>query len=485
MPTPDEVHSAFAAGEAAVWALVEGQGQCIRGLGVKLQALEDQLAKNSRNSSKPPSSDGLRRPAPKSRREVSGKRSGGQAGHEGHRLECVGAPDIIEIHPVRQCGHCQADLSGVAPSGVEARQVFDLPEVRLEVTEHQAEIKTCPVCGQLNRGSFPAEVTQSTQYGPRIRAQMVYFNVYHFVPLERTAQIIEELYQQPVSDGTVVRAAVEVAEQVAPVTEQVRTHLVTTEDPVHVDETGARVNGQLAWLHVASTKQATYYAIHPKRGGEAIDAIGILPKRTGWSIHDAWAPYLNYPDAKHALCNGHLVRELVFLIEQRGQLWACAFLELLLTIQHTVERSKSQGQSALPAFQLAAFVQDYDEIVAAADKAHPPPVRQENQRGRVKQSPERNLLDRLLRHKDKILAFAYDFAVPFDNNLAERDIRMVKVQQKVSGGFRSNAGASVFCQVRSYLATARKNGQRVLVVLYQAFTGAPYLPDFIAAKAPE
>lgn len=485
LPTPDEVKSAYAEGEAAVWVLVEGQGRCIRELEAKLQALEDQLAKNSRNSSKPPSSDGLNKPVPKSRREVSGLPSGGQAGHDGHRLECVASPDKIEIHPIRQCGRCQTDLTGVAASGVEKRQVFDLPEVCLEVTEHQAEIKTCPMCGHVNRGVFPAEVTQPTQYGPRLRAQMVYFNVYHFIPLERTAEIISELYQQPVSDGTVVAAAVELAEQVAPVNDAVRTYLVETEDPVHLDETGARVNGKLNWLHVASTPQVTYYAIHPKRGSEAIDAIGILPKRTGWSIHDAFAPYLNYPDAKHGLCNGHLVRELVFLIEQRGQLWACALLELLLTIQHTVGRTKSQGQNALPAFQLAAFEQDYDEIVAAADKEHPPPVRHANQRGRLKQSPERNLLDRLIQHKDKVLAFAYDFAVPFDNNLAERDIRMVKVQQKVSGGFRSDAGANVFCQVRSYISTARKNGQRVLEVLYQVLNGEPYSPAFIAAQQAE
>src|SRR5579859_1670116 len=424
LPPPHDIDAVYAQGPTAVKMLVEQLCTCIRVLEGRVQALEEQQAKNSRNSNKPPSSDGLNKPAPKSRREVSGKPSGGQVGHKGKRLECVAVPDKVEVHAVQQCSHCQGDLTDVALSGVETRQVFDLPVVRLEVTEHQAEIKTCPVCGHLNRAVFPDEVTQPTQYGSRVRAQMVYFNVYHFVSLERSAEIIEELYQQLVSDGTVVAAAVELAKQVAPVTEQVRTHLTLTDESVHFDETGARVNGQLNWLHVASTERATYYAIHPKRGSEAIETIDILPKRTGRSIHDAWAPYLNYPDAKHALCNAHLVRELIFLIEQRAQQWACRLLELLLTTQRTVEHAKSSGHSALPAFQLAAFSQDYDEIVAAADQAHPPPVRLANQRGRLKQWPERNLLDRLIHHKDKIMAFAYDFEIPFENNLAERDIRM-------------------------------------------------------------
>jgi len=384
LPTRKEIHTAYEQGEEAVLVVFDVLTRTIRDLEAKNQALEDQLAKNSRNSSQPPSSDGLRRPAPKSRREVSGKPSGGQDGHEGHRLEPVAQPDKIDVHQVVECAHCQASLAEVKASKLEKRQVFDLPEVWLEVTEHQAEVKTCAVCGQVNRAAFPEGVTQPTQYGPRILAQMVYFNAYHFIPLERTAEIISDLYQQPVSDGTVASAVVDTARTVASVNEQVRTHLTLTDESVHFDETGARVNGQLNWLHVASTERVTYYAIHPKRGGEAIESIDILPKRTGRSIHDAWGPYLNYPDAKHALCNAHLVRELIFLIEQRAQQWACRLLELLLTTQRTVEHAKSSGHSALPAFQLAAFSQDYDEIVAAADQAHPPPVRLANQRGRLK-----------------------------------------------------------------------------------------------------
>ena len=484
-PTREDIHVAFQQGEEAVIALVETQAKIIGDLEARLQALEDQIAKNSQNSSKPPSSDGLKKPAPKSRRERSGKPSGGQKGHVGYRLEPVDNPRYIKVHPVVECGCCHADLTEVETTRVDKRQDFDLPEVKLEVTEHQAEVKTCPVCGQVNCGDFPVDVTQPTQYGPRVRAQMVYFNLYHFIPLERTAEILSELYQQPVSDGTVFAAAVEMAEVVTPVIEQIKDHLVETEDPVHFDETGARVSGTLEWLHSASTEQATYYAIHAKRGGEAMDAIGILPERIGWSIHDAWSPYLNYSNAKHGLCNSHLVRELVFLIEHYSQKWARDFLALLLNMKHPVDTAKSQGQASLSELQLAAFDVCYDWIIEHGQRANPPPVRQSGQRGRLKQSPARNLLDRLKNHKDKVMAFVYDFDVPFDNNLAERDIRMVKVQQKVSGGFRSSDGADVFCQVRSYISTARKNGQRVLDVLYQALCGVPYLPASILACATE
>lgn len=483
--TLDEIDVAYEQGKAAVRALFEAQAKLIQALEARIQALEAQVAKNSRNSSKPPSSDGLKKPKPKSRRQKSGKPSGGQTGHAGYRLESVEKPQHTEVHPVLECEHCHADLAGVAASKVKKRQVFDLPEVRLEVTEHQAEIKTCPVCGETNRTAFPEGVTQPTQYGPRVRAQMVYFNVYHFIPLERTAEILGELYQQPVSDGTVAAAAVEVAGQVEAVNEQVKTYLVETETPVHFDETGARVNGQLEWLHSASTDQATYYAIHPNRGSEAMDAIDILPERQGWSIHDAWAPYFNYPEAKHGLCNAHLARELVFLIEHYAQAWAHDFLALLTNMKEKVDTAKSLGQSALSELQLAAFEHVYDRIIEFGERANPPPVRLPNQRGRLKQSPARNLLDQLTNYKAEIMAFVYDFAVPFDNNLAERDIRMVKVQQKVSGGFRSEDGANVFCQVRSYISTARKNGQRVLEVLVQAIEGAPYTPCFFASTAPE
>ena len=488
LPTRDEVQAAYREGEEAVVALFEQMAANSRAMGARIQALEDWLNKDSHNSSQPPTSDGLKKVRKHGLRHKSGKQSGGQFGHAGFRLEPVAKPDHVEIHAVRSCHHCRASLEGVEVQKHEKRQVFEVPPVKMEVTEHRAEIKTCPQCGEVNEADFPAGVTQKTQYGPRLRAQMVYFNEYHFIPLDRTTEIMAELYQQPVSEGTVVAAAAEVAKRVEPVNEKIRIHLIQTEEAVRFDETGMRVGGKLKWLHSASTQQATYYEIHAKRGSDAMDKIGILPKRIGWCIHDFWKAYLKYLAAKHALCNAHLLRELIFLVERYLQSWASVMIQLLLEIKQAVESAKLIGQAALPDEQITAFELRYDQIVTQGLLTNPLPQPVEEQprkRGRVKQSLAKNLLDRLRDHKLKVLAFMYDFKVPFDNNLAERDIRMVKVQQKVSGGFRSEDGSEIFCQVRSYISTARKNGQPILDALYQALAGTPFSPAFIAASAAE
>lgn len=259
---------------------------------------------------------------------------------------------------------------------------------------------------------------------------MVYFNIYQFIPLARTSEIISAVYPPNISDGTVFAASIEMAQQVAPATEQFKAHLMETEDPVYFDETGARVKGKLVWLHSASTEQVTYDEIHPKRGGEAIEAMRILPKRTGWRIQDAWLAYLTYLAAKPGLCNAHLGRELIFLMERHAQDWATCFLDLLLNLKQRVETAQRHGKGARSQFQLTPFEVCYDWIVQTGFEANPSPERPPNQRGRLKHSPARTLLNRLKEHKDKLLAFARDFAVPFDNNRTERDIRMVKVQQK-------------------------------------------------------
>jgi transposase len=464
-----------------VIALVERLFTTIRTLEARIQALEDQLAKDSHNSSKPPSSDGLKR-KPKSLRHKSGKKSGGQKGHTGYRLEKVAEPKYVKVHEVKQCRQCAADLGEVKADGYEKRQVFDLPEVVVEVTEHQAEIKTCPVCGAITEAAFPADVTQETQYGPRVRAQMVYFNEYQFIPLERTTEVIADLYQQPVAEGTVEAADEKVAEEVAPLNAEIKSHLIDTPEPVHFDETGMRIGGQLHWLHSASTQQATYYEIQPRRGSEAMDRIGILPQRTGWSIHDYWKAYLKYPHTRHGLCNAHNVRDLIFILEVEKQAWAGEMLDLLLQIKQTVESAKERNLTALCAEQIAAFEVHYDQIVTAGLLINPMPERPEGKRGRLKQSFPKNMLDRLRDHKEMVLAFMHDFQVPFDNNQAERDIRMAKLKQKVSGGFRSQEGAKNFCHIRSYISTARKNGQHVLQALYQALVGTPFRPPFIATS---
>jgi len=477
MPSREDIHQAYLQGEEAVVALFE---QTIVQLAERVQALEDQLAKNSHNSSKPPSSDGLKKPAPRSLRKPSGKKSGGQPGHKGHTLKTVEHPQHTQVHRVRRCRQCQASLEKVAANEHEKRQVFDLPPVTVEVTEHQAEIKQCPMCGEVNKAEFPAGVTEPVQYGPRIKAQAVYFNQNHHIPLERTQEILIDLYDHSPSEATIIAACQETEEQVTPVNTAVKEHLIETEEPVHCDETGLRVEGKLYWTHVASTERATYLETHPKRGQEALDEIGILPQRKGKIVHDGYSSYTQYPDAEHVLCNAHHLRELVFIEEQYEQEWADGMIKLLVEIKDAVEVAKMQAQIALTDQQQTDFETRYAQLIAQGLQANPPPPDPPvKKRGRKKQSKAKNLLDRLQGHKREVLAFMYDFKVPFDNNLAERDLRMVKLKQKVSGCFRTKKGAQTFCQIRSYISTARKNGQRVLEALQMALDDEPFYPSFL------
>jgi len=480
MPTHEEIREAYREGEEAVIALFE---RTIGKLAARVTALEDQAAKNSRNSSKPPSSDGLSKPAPRSLRKRSGKKSGGQRGHKGRTLRAVQEPDQVQVHQVDQCKQCQAALREIPAEGHEKRQVFDLPRVMVEVIEHQAEIKTCPMCGETNKAEFPVEVREPVQYGPRIKAQAVYFNQNHHIPLGRTEEILIDLYGHSPSEATIIAAGKETEQQIAPVNKATKEYLIETEDPIHCDETGLRVEGKLYWTHVASTEQATYLDVHPKRGRLALDEIGILPERKGIVVHDGYSSYDQYSDVSHARCNAHHLRELVFLAEQHEQEWATEMIDLLVDIKGQVDKAKEEGRKALADQQVVDFETHYDQWIKQGLAAHPPPPEPlVKKRGRKKQSKAKNLLDRLERHKQEVLAFMYDFKVPFDNNLAERDLRMVKLKQKVSGCFRTREGARTFCRIRSYISTARKNGQRVLEALVMALEGDPYCPSFLHSR---
>lgn len=478
LPTPEQVQAVYEQGQEATIALVNQLIAVIQHLEARVQTLEDQLTKHSGNSSKPPSSDGLSKPRPHNLRTASGKRPGGQPGHPGHTLELVEQPQHLCVHSVTSCHQCQASLAQVPASAYEKRQVFDLPPVQVEVTEHRAEIKTCPRCGAVTRGTFPADVTQPVQYGSRLQAQAVYFNTYHFIPLERTTEIFRDLYQHPLSEAAIVQATTEMAQQVAPAVAAVK-QLVTTAAVVNFDESGLRVMGRLHWVHVASTDWLTYLAVHPKRGTIAMNAIGILPVFHGTAVHDALPAYFQYSDAQHGLCNSHLLRELQFMTERYPQPWAADLTTLLLEIKQAVHVARQQGLSHLTVERLQGFETRYAALVTQGLDANPPPPRPDpplKHRGRVKQTPAKNLLDRLQAHRHEVLAFMHDFQVPFDNNQAERDIRMVKLKQKISGTFRTTAGAEMFCQIRSYISTARKNGQQAIAALQAALAGNPFIP---------
>jgi len=481
----DEIRQIYRQGEDAVVELVMSMNKQLILLAARVQALEDQLAKNSGNSNKPPSSDGLNKPSPKSLRKRHGRKSGGQPGHAGYTLSIAKEPTRIERHLVNSCHHCNGSLEGVEAMSYERRQVYDVPVVRIEVTEHQAEIKYCPHCGKISKGQFPEGVTQAVQYGSEIKAQTVYMNQYQLLPLDRTREIIEELYGHRLAEGTILEACKEVAAQVQPGNEAIKRHLTEKEEVVHFDETGVRIAGGLNWLHSTSTGHLTYYAMHAKRGQLAMDEIGILPHLPGYGIHDDWASYFKYP-IRHGLCNAHHLRRLKFLEERYPQAWVTEMIELLVKIKEQVETAQLASLTCLTHKQLVDNERQYDRLVAQGLQANAPPLQTEvriKKRGRIKQSQAKNLLDTFRDHKKAVLAYMYDFKVPFDNNQAERDIRMMKVKQKVSGCFRSSQGADIFCQVRGYISTARKNEQRVLDVLRLALSGKPYLPSFVSLYA--
>lgn len=444
----------------AIVQLIEALFTELQQLRERVQDLEDQLAQNSANSHKPPSSDGLKkRSRSTSLRQKTGKKRGGQEGHSGTTLRQIENPDRIQVHRVDRCAHCASSLSNTRVAKLEKRQVFDLPSRLTEVTEHQAEIKICPHCQEPTRAPFPQAVTRAAQYGARMQAAAVYLLNQQLLPYDRTAELFRDLLGQPVAVGTLANWQQRCAAKLAPHEQKNKAQLVTAE-VLHVDETGMRINGELHWLHTVSTAERTFYYTHPQRGHEAMTAIGILPQFHGTVVHDFWKPYQRFACA-HAFCNVHLLRELKFVAEQHQQAWAKDMSALLLATKAKVARNSSWLARAT----LQKVQQQYRRILQKGFRANPPPLGDPHRRGRKKQSKSRNLLERLRTHAQEILAFAHDFNIPFDNNQAERDLRMMKVQQKISGTFRNVIGARAFCRMRGFISTCRKQNFNVLDAL--------------------
>ena len=427
--------------------------------------LRRQLNKNSSNSSKPPSSDGLKKP-PRiagSLRGKSGKTSGGQTGHKGGTLKQVARPDFVTRHEAQACSHCHAELTGAMAVGVEKRQVFDLPEPRLEVTEHQASIYCCEHCRRQTRAAFPEEVTSPVQYGRRVRATAVYLNVQQLIPEDRVAQAMSDLFGAGLlCPASVVAWGERLAGRLTPVAAQIAA--LAARAPVrHLDETGFRIGGVTQWLHTVSTSALTSYRVSARRGA--------LPEglEGGVIVHDHFKSYYTLPQVAHALCNAHHLRELKALIDIEKEPWAWQMRDLLLEANQAVREAVGLGQSALPIPVLRGLIKRYNAIVRRGLAFHrrQEPLPKTGARGGGPRRPGDNLVRRLHEFKSDVLRFVYDFAVPFTNNQAEQDLRMMKVKMKISGGFRTMAGAQTFARLRSVISTARKQGWNILQTLLE------------------
>jgi transposase len=477
--SPDEIRAVYRQGEDAVIALVEGLLQRTVVLEERVEKLENQLGKHSRNSSKPPSSDGFK-PQPKSLRSKSSRPSGGQSGHPGESLEWSSEVDEVKQHRVEACQGCGRSLLETEVASWEIRQVRDLAPIRVVVTEHQAEVKCCPECQMLNRGAFPKDVNSSVQYGASLKGLMVYLLDYQLLPSARVRELLSDVLGCELSEGTLYTSRERCFGELAPVEARICEQIAQA-DVLHCDETGLRVQGKLWWLHVASTDGLTFYFVHTQRGKVAMDAMAILPEYDGISVQDGLKSYAHY-DCDHALCNVHHLRELAFISERYQQRWADEMSSLLCDLKQQVDDAKAQGETALAPDLVQGFEQRYQTLIGAGLAANPaldPPPNAANSRGRPKQSPAKNLLDRLQQHQTEVLAFMHDFRVPFDNNQAERDLRMMKLKQKISGGFRSAEGAQMFGRIRGYISTLKKQGLNVLEALQQVFLGNPTLPTIL------
>lgn len=466
----------------ALWAMVQALRADMAGQlaaqQVQINELQARLKLNSQNSSKPPSSDGLNRPKPKSLRKAGQRPIGGPKGHKGNTLCQSSEPDIVVTHaPPEHCDACRRKL--VQTSIAETRQVFDLPALNYEVTEHRVLQARCS-CGKTHRGEFPASVTASVQYGPRVMGAAVHLNHHHMVPLKRTSDLMGELFGLPMSEATILNANAQAVVHLRPIVAAIGQAFLT-QPTVHADETGLRVAKSLHWLHTLATERLTWVARHAKRGAIAFEELGILGQFKGTLIHDGWTPYRTL-DCRHGLCNAHHLRELTYIAEELKQDWAGDMSEVLTYANHLDNVNRRDGLS--PDYTACEYVQEvqdlrdlYEAMLDQGDAINPR-VAPSGKRGGTKQSKPANLLKRLREYADDVWRFMAEPDVPFTNNIAEQAVRMPKVKQKISGCFRTVEGADAYCVIRSYLATMHKQGANLYDALVQAFKGSPPQPSF-------
>ena len=432
----------------------------------EIKTLKAQLSKNSSNSSKPPSSDHPGKKI-KNSRIKSGKPSGGQTGHEGKTKQTTSKPDrVVKLEPQTECA-CGGKII-IDNEAFLVRQQEELQPAKVITVEYRAHDGTCDCCGKEYKASFPEGVAGPISYGPNLRGMITYLNAYQLLPLKRTAEMIKHLYGIDISQGTIVNIMREAHANLAPVESRLKDEIIRS-DIVYFDESGMRVCARLYWIHSASTKECTVYLVHPKRGKDAMDEMGILPVFQGTAIHDHWKSYYHYLCA-HAECNAHHLRHLQWLFEHLGYDWAGEMICLLLRIKRHIDLSLAFGADCLPQEAIDEYERTYRKILAAAGEIESPHIE------------SKRMVNRMKEYEQESLLFMYDFDVPFTNNLAERDIRMPKLKQKISGGFRSEDGADYFARIRGFVSTAIKRGKSIYDGLIAVFNGDAY--EFMFSLSP-
>jgi transposase len=474
MLSDKEIRQVIAQGEDAILKLIKQLQENIVTLEKRVTELESKLNKNSQNSSKPPSTDIVKYKVNNSREKTTNQ-PGGQPGHEPHGLKFSSKPDEIIIHRVNKCQHCHRTLRKIPVLSLEKRQLLEIPEIKLSVIEHQSEIKKCPDCKKLTKGDFPEELSKTVQYGNRVCSFLTACQNYMLLPYRRTAEFFNYLFGQSISEGTIKNINKRFYNRLEP-TESIIKQSIIESKTINEDESGVYINGRRDWIHCSSTPEFTFYQIDQNRGHEAIEKIGIIPAYRGNLITDYYKTYLLYTDCKHFLCNAHHLRELKYITEiDSEQKWAGNMIEFLKSSKACVDKAKVKGKDHLSRYMLNNFSSAYDRIILKASKENPENNNRTHERGKIKQTPSRNLFKRFRDHKNMVLGFLYDFNVPFDNNQAERDIRMIKVKQKVSGCFRSEDGGKYFCRIRGYISTVRKQGLNIFDALASVLFGKPLL----------
>ena len=449
----------------------------IASLNQTIKELKEQLNKNSKNSSKPPSSDGLKKPAVnknKSLRESSGKKQGAQEGHDGVHLSVISDPDHIENHMHSDCTGCPHRAECLSKACIkETRHEIDTV-VTVDVTAHNAiEVRECPLHGGVKTGSFPENIKATVQYGKNLQAMVVAFNTVGAVSINRTHEILSSVFNIPLATGTIKNMVTRCAESLKDTYERIRLKM-TMLGLVHCDETGSRVDGKTCWVHVASDQDYTYLTISQKRGQIGMDAADVLPHVRGIIVHDCWGSYWKYQDVTHAICCAHLLRELNGVIENHPeQTWAARFKKLLLDMKKVRDKALLSEEDEVSYYHRHKFDKEYDAIIKTAYEENPLPETPAKKRGRKKKSKVLNLICRLDNYKESVCLFLKNLCVPFDNNQAERDLRMVKVKTKVSGCFRSEEGAQEYLTIMSYIGSARKHGINAFTAIREALNGNP------------